>query len=97
MRTTQLLAITILASTLLVRAKAEGIQPANPKASLEASRVLNYLYDLPKRSENRIVSGHLAGGAVGPTAPKGHDGGYRFDMNEIEFTSSADNTGMSDG
>jgi len=31
----------------------------------------DYLYSLPKRSTNRLVSGHLAG--------------YRFDLAEIEY------------
>lgn len=72
-------------AVLLIVAKGEKIEPANPNASEDARKVLSYLHDLPKRSENRIVSGHLAGGAVGPKAPKGHDGGYRFNLDEIEY------------
>ncbi len=63
----------------------QGIQPSNPKASPEARRVLAYLHDLPKRSERRLISGHLAGGSIGPIVPKGQDSGYRFKLDEIEY------------
>ncbi len=61
------------------------INPANPNAGEEARAVLNWLYNLPKRSENRLVSGHLAGGSVGPNVPIGMDGGYRFKLDEIDY------------
>jgi mannan endo-1,4-beta-mannosidase len=61
-----------------------GIEPANPNATQDARKVLTYLYELPKRSENRIVSGHLAGGAVGPNL-KGDKGFYKFTMQEIDY------------
>src|SRR5574340_1021295 len=61
-----------------------GIEPANPEATPNARKVLTYRYDLPKQSENRIVSGHLAGGAVGPNLKT--DGEfYRFTLKEIEY------------
>lgn len=82
---TVLIALTIHVAVAVVVACSENIQPANPNATEDARKVLNYLYNLPKRPENRIVSGHLAGGSVGPTAPKGQDGGYRFKMDEIEY------------
>ncbi|MHC4400537.1 MAG: hypothetical protein ACYTG0_12740 [Planctomycetota bacterium] len=84
-RKTALLAVTIQTVVLLINARGENTQPANPNASQDTRKVLNYLYNLPKREENRIVSGHLAGGSVGPTAPKGQDGGYRFKIDEIEY------------
>jgi len=82
---TILIALTVHVSVCLVVARGQNIQPANPNATEAARKVLNYLYNLPKRSENRLVSGHLAGGSVGPTAPKEQDGGYRFKMDEIEY------------
>ena len=64
----------IIHTTLLpIIAGGQNIRPANPNASEEARKVLDCLHNLPKRSENRLISGHLAGGSVGPTAPKGHD------------------------
>ena len=62
----------------------DTIKPANPNASANARKVLRYLYDLPKRPENHIVSGHLAGGSIGPNA-KGDDSFYKFKMQEIEY------------
>ena len=76
----------IIHTTLLpIIAGGQNIRPANPNASEEARKVLDCLHNLPKRSENRLISGHLAGGSVGPTAPKGHDGGYRFKLDEIQY------------
>ncbi|HUV62414.1 MAG TPA: glycosyl hydrolase [Sedimentisphaerales bacterium] len=70
---------------LLTITRGQAIQPANPNASADTRKVLTYLYDLPKRSENRLISGHLAGGSIGPTVPEGQDSGYRFKMDEIEY------------
>lgn len=72
-----------LVCLLAVATTAWGIEPANPNATQDARKVLTYLYELPKRSENRIVSGHLGGGAVGPGAK--NDGAYKFTMKEIEY------------
>jgi len=72
-------------SIILVVAKGRTIEPANPNASSDSRKLLMYLYNLPEQSENRLISGHLAGGSVGPTAPKEQDGGYRFKMDEIEY------------
>ena len=39
---------------------AQALQPANPNASENAKRVLNYLDTLPNRQENRVIAGqHL--------------------------------------
>ena len=81
--TTRLIFIPVMTLTLVTPGWA--VEPANPNASENAIKVLNYLYNLPKGSENRVISGHLAGGSVGPMAPKGQDGGYRFKMDEIEY------------
>ncbi|MBI4910651.1 MAG: hypothetical protein HY820_43965 [Acidobacteria bacterium] len=59
-----------------------AIEPANPNASQSARKVLKYLYDLPNRKDNRLISGHLAGGSTGPGV---QDGGYRFRMSEINY------------
>lgn len=61
----------------------QTIEPANPNASADARKILTYLYNLPRQAENRLVSGHLAGGSIGPLIPK--DGGYRFDLDEIDY------------
>ena len=63
----------------------ESIEPANPKASKEARQVLDYLHNLPARAANRIVSGHLAGGSIGPAVSAAGDSGYRFHLDEIEY------------
>jgi mannan endo-1,4-beta-mannosidase len=77
---------TVIQTALLpVTAKGQTIRPANPNASADTRTLLTYLYKLPRQSENRLISGHLAGGSVGPTAPKGQDGGYRFKMDEIKY------------
>ncbi len=47
---------------------APAIKPANPHATLNARKVLNYLYQLPRRRIKRLVTGHLAGGSIGPYA-----------------------------
>ena len=70
---------------LPVIAGGRTIQPANPNASADARKLLTYLYNLPEQSENRIISGHLAGGSIGPTIPKERDSGYRFKMDEIDY------------
>jgi hypothetical protein len=69
---------------LAVGTMAWGIEPANPNATANARKVLAYLYELPQRSENRIVSGHLAGGAIGPHVREGN-GSYKFTLQEIEY------------
>jgi len=75
---------TAVVLALVVSTLAWGIEPANSNATQDARRVLTYLYELPKRSENRIVSGHLAGGAVGPHVREGKSP-YRFTMQEIDY------------
>ncbi len=62
-----------------------GQEPANPKASEAARMVLKTLHELPTRSDNRLISGHLAGGSIGPLIPAGQDSGYRFKLDEIEY------------
>ena len=62
-----------------------SIKPANRNATENARKVLTYLYHLPHGTENRVVSGHLAGGAVGPGVPDSLAAGYRFKMDEIEY------------
>jgi len=59
------LAIVIQTVVFLPGAMAGNIEPANPKASGNARRVVQYLYDLPDRTENRLISGHT-GGLHGP-------------------------------
>jgi mannan endo-1,4-beta-mannosidase len=61
-----------------------GLEPANPNATQDARKVLTYLYELPQRSVNRIVSGHLAGGAVGPNLKEDQEF-YKFTLQEIEY------------
>jgi hypothetical protein len=73
-------AVTVLAAGTMVW----GIEPANPNATRSARKVLTYLYELPQRAENRIVSGHLAGGSVGPNLKADQDF-YRFTMEEIDY------------
>ena len=80
-----LIALTVQAIVPLIAARAQNIEPANPKATQYARNILSYLYNLPKQTENRIISGHLAGGSVGPSAPRTQDGGYKFKMDEIEY------------
>jgi len=77
--------VVVHLTVLLVGAWGGTIRPANPNASTNARKVLAYLHDLPSRSERRVISGHLAGGSIGPAVSGGHDGGYRFDMEEIEY------------
>lgn len=79
------IAIIIQLGALLAIGSGGTIEPANPNASTNARKVLKYLYDLPKRSENRLISGHLAGGSIGPMIPEGRDSGYRFKMDEIKY------------
>jgi mannan endo-1,4-beta-mannosidase len=86
----KILFITIIVhlAILSVAATAGTIEPANPNASADARRLLTYLYHLPKQSENRLISGHLAGGSIGPTVPRDQErqkGGYRFTMDEIKY------------
>jgi mannan endo-1,4-beta-mannosidase len=81
-------AIFVHIAILSVIASGKDIQPANPNATEDARKLLTYLYKLPERSENRLISGHLAGGSIGPTVPKSQEreeGGYRFTMGEIEY------------
>ena len=82
---TILIAIMIQMGVLQISVKGASIHPANPHASVNTRKVLVYLYDLPKRSESRLISGHLAGGSIGPSVPRGQDSGYRFKMDEIEY------------
>ena len=77
--------VMVMAFFLLTTVIAESIQPANPKASVNACKVLSYLYNLPRQSENRLVSGHLAGGSIGPSIPEGRDSGYRFNLEELRY------------
>ena len=42
---------------LQISVKGASIHPANPNASVNTRKVLAYLYDLPKRSESRLISG----------------------------------------
>ena len=65
--------------------RAASIQPANKNASSAARKVLAYLYQLPSQPTNRIISGHLAGGSIGPSVPKTQDSGYRFKLDEIRY------------
>jgi mannan endo-1,4-beta-mannosidase len=65
--------------------RAASIQPANKDASPSTRKVLAYLHQLPSRTKNRLISGHLAGGSIGPSIPKAQDSGYRFKMDEIEY------------
>jgi beta-mannanase len=60
---------------------AQAIQPANVNASQNARQVLSYLYNLPGQPENRLISGHLAGGSVRPKLTDD----YTFKMDEIEY------------
>jgi mannan endo-1,4-beta-mannosidase len=82
MKITKLLCTAIL--ILGVGTMARGINPANPNATQDARKVLTWLYELPRRPANHIVSGHLAGGAVGPNLKADQDF-YRFTMVEIEY------------
>lgn len=82
---TAFIAIVIQTAVLPAIAKAQTIQPANPNASVDTQKLLIYLYNLPTRSEKRLISGHLAGGSIGPVIPEGQDSGYRFKMEEIEY------------
>ncbi len=75
----------IAAATAGMHGQGRTIQPADPEATSAARKVLAYLYELPNRSENRLVSGHLAGGSVGPGVPDEVCSGYRFKMDEIEY------------
>lgn len=85
MRTVAWVSLAILIAIPRAHADTGDIRPANPNATKEARKVLDWLYHLPQRAEHRLVSGHLAGGSVGPAAPKGQDGGYRFKLDEIEY------------
>lgn len=85
MKYERILWCTILATTVSARAAAGDIEPANPHATPAARKVLRYLYHLPERTENRLVSGHLAGGAIGPMVSDKEAGGYRFDLEEINY------------
>jgi mannan endo-1,4-beta-mannosidase len=85
---TTFIIIIINTAILPILVKGRAIEPANPNATVDARRLLTYLYNLPEKSENRIISGHLAGGSIGPTVPQDQerkDGGYRFKMDEIEY------------
>jgi mannan endo-1,4-beta-mannosidase len=62
-----------------------SIHPSNRNASPETRKVLSYLYQLPTQSKHSLVSGHLAGGSIGPSVPAERDSGYRFNMDEIEY------------
>ena len=64
---------------------AQEIRPADPNASENARQVLEYLCDLSNAAENRLNSGHLARGSIGPSVPKGQDSGYRFTMDKIDY------------
>ncbi len=59
--------------------------PANPNASENARKLLKFLHGLPQRAQKRIISGHLAGGAVGPEVPDKLSGWYRFKLDEIRY------------
>ena len=67
------------------RGKAGAIEPANPNATEAARKVLAWLHHLPSRPKHRLLSGHLAGGAIGPSIPDEQASGYRFDLDEIEY------------
>ena len=82
MKTTKRLRAMFIAA-LAVSATTRAIEPANRHASESARKVLSYLHDLPNRSENRIISGHFAGGSVGPNN-KGDQGYYKFTLKEVE-------------
>jgi len=75
----------VLLSSLPLLGESESIAPANPAASGNARKVLTWLYNLPKRKQHRLVSGHLAGGSIGPSAPADQTGGYRFKLTEIKY------------
>ncbi len=77
--------LLVLCTTACFAADGGDIRPANPQATTAARKVLKYLYELPHRKEHRIVSGHLAGGAIGPTVSDEQAGGYRFDLEEIKY------------
>jgi hypothetical protein len=75
-------------AVLSVTTMAGTIHPLNPNASVDARKLLTYLCDLPRQSENRLISGHRAGRSIGPAVPKDQErqeGGHRFTMNEIEY------------
>ncbi|MCP4263841.1 MAG: hypothetical protein GY774_40995 [Planctomycetes bacterium] len=82
---TTCIAIFVFLGILQIIVRGDVIKPANPNASINTSKVLTYLYDLPKQSENRLISGHLTGGSIGPAIPKDRDSGYRFKMDEVEY------------
>jgi hypothetical protein len=78
----------VVCLVILSVVKGRTIRPVNPYATADARKLLTYLYNLPERAENRLISGHLAGGSIGPTVPKNQErekGGYRFTMSEIEY------------
>lgn len=61
------------------------IEPANPDASEDTRKVLKYLYNLPNHPRKRLLSGHFAGGAIGPGVPDARTGRYRFGLHEINY------------
>lgn len=75
--------LLILASAIV--AQTQSIEPANPNASENARKIMTYLYYLPERTENRLISGHLAADSIGSTISGGRDSSYRFKMDEIEY------------
>lgn len=74
---------TLLLVALIAPTTASGVEPANPKASEDARKVLSFLHDLPNRTENRVISGHFVGGSIGPNN-KTDKGYYKFSLKEVE-------------
>lgn len=62
-----------------------GISPANPDASETAVQVLKYLYEIPSRQERKLLSGHLAGGAVSREVDMKVCENYYFKWDEFEY------------
>jgi len=81
-----LLSITLLVfSGCRTKEEAHKISPANPDASEITVKVLNYLYDLQFRPDKKLISGHLAGGAVSREIDIAVCENYYFKWDEIDY------------
>ena len=43
--------------SLIFSAFAIAVEPADPKANQDVRRIINWLYTLPNRTTNRVISG----------------------------------------
>ena len=78
--------IAVCVAAILAGGCATAPKPtANPDANKATVKVFNYLHGLPARSENKLLSGHLAGGAVSPSVPIEVCENYGFKWDEFEY------------